>query len=75
MVSEQNFDAEDHLRVDRTVLTVTDDFTDRETTLWWHAQSPEARLRHMMLLRRLNYGDRAAAGLQRVLEVAERAPR
>ena len=59
-------------RLDRSVLTVSDDFSDFETTRWWHAQTAEARLRHMMALRRMNYGDRAAAGLQRVLEIAER---
>jgi hypothetical protein len=39
---------------------------DRE---WWFAQTPQARLRAMELMRRINYGQAAAGRLQRLLEV------
>jgi hypothetical protein len=59
------------LRIDRTGLSISDHFEDPEQTCWWHSQSPEVRLQHMMALRAMNYGDRATARLQRVLEIAE----
>jgi hypothetical protein len=52
-----------------SVVLLTEKPTDRE---YWQARSPRERLRHMALLRRINYGDRATARLQRVLEVAQR---
>ena len=58
-------------RLDRTAISVSEDFVDRETTLWWNAQTPERRLQHMPDLRVLNSGDRASDRLQRVLEMAE----
>jgi hypothetical protein len=59
------------LRLDRTAISISDDFEEPETTRWWHAQTAELRLQHMMALRAMNYGDRASARLQRVLEIAE----
>jgi hypothetical protein len=59
------------LRIDRTAISVSDDFVDHETRQWWHAQTAARRLQHMLVLRALNYGDRASSRLQRVLEVAE----
>jgi hypothetical protein len=52
------------------------DDADQSDRLYWWKQSPEARLVHVMTLRRLNYGgDRVSTRLSRVLEVAERSPR
>ncbi len=59
-------------RLDRTCISISDDFDDPEMTQWGHAQTAEFRLQHMMALRAMNYGDRASARLQRVLEIAER---
>lgn len=56
-------------RIDRSVLSIKQSFEDPETVRFWHAQTPEARLRHVEELRRLNYGHRASSGLQRVLEI------
>ena len=63
------------LRVDRTAISLSDDFVEPETKQWWFAQSVERRLQHMMALRAMNYGDRASARLQSVLEIAELPPR
>ena len=60
------------LRLDRTSISISDDFDDPELTQWWHAQTAEFRLQHMIALRAMNHGDRASARLQRVLEIAER---
>jgi hypothetical protein len=59
------------LCLDRTAISVSDDFEELEMKQWWCAQTAERRLQHMMALRAMNYGDRASARLQRVLEIAE----
>ena len=59
------------LRVDRTLLLTSSEFDDSDEKAFWLSQTPYERLRHLELLRRINYGDKATAGLQRVLEVAE----
>jgi hypothetical protein len=58
-------------RVDRTELSVGDhSAVEAEERAYWHSRTPAERLRHVELLRRINYGDRATGRLQRVLEVA-----
>ncbi|HEV2474398.1 MAG TPA: hypothetical protein VGS41_17105 [Chthonomonadales bacterium] len=59
------------VRLDRTVLAVSK-LTDEDLDLdYWAEATPEERLRYMELLRRVNYGRRAAGRLQRVLSVAK----
>lgn len=58
-------------RVDRSAFSVTTGFDDSEEKAYWHAQTPQVRIAHMEFLRRINYGPRAAARLQRLLEVVE----
>lgn len=57
------------------VLTVVESFAEAEAAdrVYWWSRPPEERLRHIETLRRLNYGNRATARLQRVLEVTERS--
>ncbi len=60
--------------LDKSVVSVcglADDLADR---MYWHAQSPDARMRALEFMRRVMYGDAAAARLQRVLAVAQREP-
>lgn len=69
--------APEGLRIDRTTIRVTtlaqSELDDRA---YWHAQSIAARLAQVERLRQLNYGyDPAAARLQRVIGVIQRAPR
>ena len=61
-------------RLDKSVLEVTSiDDEDAEEKRYWHAQTPHQRLEALETLRRLNYGEEAAAArLQRFLEVTER---
>ena len=54
-----------------SVCGLTNDVEDRA---FWHAQSPESRLRALEFLRRVMYGDAATAGLQRILAVAQLEP-
>jgi hypothetical protein len=56
-------------RLDRramSVATLTEAADDRR---YWAGQTPQARLRAMELLRRINYGNAASGRLQRVLEI------
>ena len=73
-ISQGNLESSS-FRVDRTALTIADEFDESDTKRWWWTQTAESRLRHIVALRNLNYGDRASAGLQRVLEIAEFPPR
>jgi len=61
----------DELKVDRRVFSFSSEFDDEEHRAYWLSRTPYERLRHLELLRRINYGDKATAGLQRVLETAE----
>ena len=62
-------------RLDRTALSIVSSFeeADRQDKEYWLTRTPYERLQYMELLRRINYGSVAATGLQRVLEIAERA--
>jgi hypothetical protein len=43
---------------------------------FWATQSPQARLKHALELRKVNYGtDRVSSRLQRVLEITQRPSR
>jgi hypothetical protein len=60
-------------RVNRRAITVAHSFAeaDAEDRAFWSKQSPQARLRAMELLRRINYGKAATGRLQRVLEIVQ----
>ena len=60
------------LKVDRKVFSVASltDPTDEKD--YWLLRTPQERLRQVEILRRINYGNRATARLQRVLEITER---
>ena len=61
-------------KLDRTAFSITTfEDAEREDREYWFSRSPRERLIHMELLRRINYGNRASARLQRVLEIVERA--
>jgi hypothetical protein len=62
-------------RMDKTAFSVVSSFeeADKEDKKYWLSRTPIERLRHMELLRRINYGSNATARLQRVLEIIERA--
>ena len=60
------------IRVDRKTFAVSTHFDSSDDKDYWLSRTPYERLRHMALLRRINYGRRATERLQRVLEFAER---
>jgi len=52
-----------------SVGTLSDQSDDKD---YWLARDPIERLRHIELLRRINYGYGATSGLQRVFKIIER---
>lgn len=52
-----------------SVSSLSDQTNDKD---FWLKTGPNERLRHIELLRKINYGHRASARLQRFFEVAER---
>ncbi len=57
--------------LDKTALSTAPLFDESDIKSYWLSRTPHERLRYMETLRRMNYGDRATARLQRVLEVTE----
>jgi hypothetical protein len=59
------------MRLDKTKLSLFNSFDNSDEKEYWLSQSPQERLKHIERLRRINYGDSAAKGLQRVLEIVK----
>jgi hypothetical protein len=59
------------LSIDKSAFSVRNTFDDADDKQYWLAQTPYARLRHIEYLRQINYGHRATARLQRVLEITQ----
>lgn len=60
------------LKVDRTVFTIASLTEASDEKEYWLAQTPQERLQHTEVLRRINYGHSATARLQRIFEFTER---
>jgi hypothetical protein len=59
-------------QIDKTAFKVSSLLDEFDEKAYWLSRSPQDRLRHMEYLRRINYGSRATARLQRVFEVVQR---
>ena len=66
-------DANPGQKLDRSAFTVSDRFDDDEVRRYWHSRTPAERLAQVEILRRINYGNRAAERLLRVIEIVEGA--
>lgn len=64
-----------NLRINRKVISVSSLTDASDEKAYWLAQTPYERLKQVEILRRINYGHRATARLQRVLEITERKGR
>ena len=62
------------LKIDKTAFSVGS-LKESDEKDYWLKQTPEARLRQIEILRRINYGHRATGRLQRIFEVAQRESR
>ncbi len=63
------------LKIDRKAFSVVSLHDTSDEKAYWLARTPSERLKQVEILRRINYGHRATARLQRVLEVTERKQR
>jgi len=61
-----------NLKIDRKAFSVISLTDVSDEKAYWLARTPYERLRQVEILRRINYGTRATARLQRVLEITER---
>lgn len=61
------------MRVDKSVITIGTGWDDPTEKEYWLSRTPEERLRHAEILRRMNYGHRATERLSRVLEIVKRS--
>jgi hypothetical protein len=59
------------LKLDRSVLRVTNVGDDSDEIAYWNNTTVKERLQHMERLRRMNYGVRATERLQRVIRVVK----
>jgi hypothetical protein len=66
----------DEPRVDRTAFSVFDSFeeADAADAAYWRSRTPAERMAHLELLRRINYGERAAGRMERVLVIEPELP-
>ena len=63
------------LKIDRSTMSVVALTDESDDKAYWLARTPHERLRQVEILRRINYGPRAARRLQRILEITERKGR
>jgi hypothetical protein len=49
------------IEIDRTALSVASLSDDSDELAYWYSRTPQERLRHIELLRWINYGPEAAA--------------
>lgn len=68
---QTGFNRSEASTVDRNAFAIRSDFESPHEERYWSTRSPAERLRHMEILRRINYGSRATTRLQRVLAVTE----
>jgi hypothetical protein len=57
-------------RLDKAAFSVSTLSEEPDGKIYWLARTPHERLRHVEILRRMNYGPDATARLQRILETA-----
>jgi hypothetical protein len=56
-------------RIQRVTSVSTFADTEKQDRAYWLRQTPQARLRAMELMRRINYGKAATGRMERVLEI------
>jgi len=61
-----------NLKIDRKAFSVISLTDVSDEKAYWFARTPYERLMQVEILRRINYGTRATARLQRVLKITER---
>ena len=60
------------IKIDKRFFSVVSLSDQGDDKGYWFNRTPIERIRHIEVLRRINYGHSATSGLQRVLEFTER---
>ncbi len=58
-----------NLNLDKTAFSVGNLSDESDEKEYWWSRTPQERIQHIERLRQINYGHRARARLQRVLEI------
>ncbi len=64
-------DQSDFPKMDKTSFTVSSLFDESDEKAYWWSRTPQERLQHVEMLRRINYGDAALGRIQKVFEIVE----
>lgn len=64
-----------NFKINRKAILITSLMDDSDEKSYWPAKTPQERLAQIEILRRINYGNKSAARLQRVFEITERERR
>ncbi len=59
------------ISLDKTAFSISKLSDEPDEKAYWLSRTPQERLRHLELLRRINYGYSATARLQRILEFTQ----
>ncbi len=67
-----NRDLTSNLKVDRKAFSVVSLTDDSGEKAYWLARTPQERLKQVEILRRINYGTKSAAQIERVIQIVDR---
>ncbi len=67
-----NDDLTSNLKIDRKAFSVVSLTDDSGEKAYWLARTPQERLKQMEILRRINYGTKSAARIERVIQIVDR---
>jgi len=67
-----NRDLTSNLKVDRKAFSVVSLTDDSGEKAYWLVRTPQERLKQVEILRRINYGNKSAARIEKVFEIVER---
>ncbi len=67
-----NRDVISNLKIDRKAFSVVSLTDDSGEKAYWLARTPQERLQQVEILRRINYGTKSAARIEKVIEIVDR---
>ena len=67
-----NRDVISNLKIDRKAFSVVSLTDDSGEKAYWLARTPQERLQQVEILRRINYGTKSAARIEKVIEIIDR---
>lgn len=67
-----NRDLTSNLKIDRKAFSIVSLTDDSGEKAYWLVRTPQERLKQVEILRRINYGNKSAARLEKVFKIVER---